>query len=268
MNENPTTGGCTRWLAVAMAMYLTLSACSSDEAADTVVADEPIEAPVETISTSTTVADAEPPAQEAEQGDEVERRPFRGVVGGDPTYLPPGQYTSGALEVALDFDVPETADRTRWMGFYDRDRQMIMLLTTPEPVPGPDPTARSGLSIATPSAELSIEEITAAILDAVPSSGEPFFTAEPGQFLGNDATVIRGDLVQDIEFQNRGEWIIELPDGTEIVTLEQPERTYLMYVLELDGRAVVIAMNAHPEQFDIILTEGLRVAETVARADR
>lgn len=268
MNENPTMGRCTMWLAVAMAMCLTLGACSRDEADDTVVAEETVETTSASSSTSTTVADAEPPAEETEQGDEVERRPFRGALGTQPTYLPPGLYTSNSLEVPIDFEVPETAARMRWMGLHDRARQMVVVLTTPEPVPGPDQSARPGFSVATPSDGLSVDQAVDAILTAVPSSGEPFFTAEPGQFLGNDATVIRGNLSQDIEFQNRGEWIIELPDGTEILTLEQPERTYLMYVLDLDGRTVIIEMNAHPDQFDLSLTEGLRMAETIARADR
>lgn len=248
-------------LAVVVAVTVMLAAgCSSaDESAGETA--EPLTSEATTSTTEPTTSTTAPTT--ATTADEVERRPFKGNVFGQPSYLVPGLYRSTSLRTDITFDIPETENRVRWNGLYDLEHQMVMLLTTPEPVPGDDPTAVPGMGVVAPNESAGIEVVVDAILAATPSNGEPFFTAEPGQFLGMNATVVRGDLSQDMEFRSTGEWSIELPDGTSFVLLEQPERQYLMYVFELAERTLVVHMDAHPEQFDLVVTEGLRVAETL-----
>ncbi len=246
-----------------VALMFLAASCSSTNEPETVsaqtadpddVAPSTTAVPTTTVSTTTTTTT------------EPERRPFKGTVSGQPSYLVPGSYRSASLRADLTFEILETENRVRWNGFRDLEHQMLMLLTTPERVPGDDPSAVPGFSIVAPLQTLDVESAVEAILAATPSNGIPFFTAEPGQLVGIDATVVRGDLSQDIEFQSRGEWTVALPDGTKFVLLEQKERQYLMYVFELAGQTLIVEMNAHPEQFDLVLTEGLRVAETLRAA--
>lgn len=240
-------------------MFLTAS-CSSTDQPETVSAQT---ADPDVVVTSTTAVST---TADSPTTPDAERRPFKGTVSGQPSYLVPGSYRSASLRANLTFDIPETENRVRWNGLGDEEHQMLMQLTTPEPVPGADPSAVPGLSVVAPLQTLDVDSTVEAILAATPSNGMPFFTAEPGQFIGIDATVVRGDLSQDIDFRNNGVWLVALPDGTSFVLLEQPERQYLMYVFELGGRTLIVEMHAHPEQFDLVLTEGLRVAETLRAA--
>ena len=194
------------------------------------------------------------PSTEVEVTVPPEPRPLR-----DGMVLTAGwTYATAEFDVPVRFTIPSDVDG-RWRVFDDHEWSVASILN-PDPrnpeVPGDE---QPGLALATVPEGVSVNEMIESMLSWGATEPDVQIDRSTGLLHGEEVQILRGTSAKE---GTHGAFVIRTsPEST--MRMSYGDRQFIMYVLTSGERVVLAKLEAHPLEFDLIVTNANAVLDSL-----